>query len=143
MKIYVLTISRNFQKTHKRAGEPTNFFEKIEKGEKIHTIKGNYELWAKRAKEINEGRAILSVRYWAGKVRGKGVKQIEVFHLTKIGVQKLINPSNVYGASIDNVIESWAVIAKNDGLSQLDFVDWFKNVKPEPMAIIHFTDFRY
>lgn len=144
MKTYVLTISRNFQKSHKRAGEPTNFFEKIEKCEKIHTIRGNYDLWAKRAKEINEGRAVLSVRYWDGKPYKS--KQVEVFQLIKIGVDKF------YFHSLDvmfvfdektktylNVLE----VAKNDGLSFEDFKEWFKNVKPEPMAIIHFTDFRY
>ena len=35
-------------------------------------------------------------------------------------------------------------IAKNDGLSLQDFNDWFKKADlNEPMAIIHFTKFRY
>ena len=47
MKTYVLTLSQNFPKTHKRAGEETNFVNKIFDGSKIHTIRSNYELWEK------------------------------------------------------------------------------------------------
>ena len=35
-------------------------------------------------------------------------------------------------------------LAKNDGLSDDDFREWFKKIDfSKPMAIIHFTDFRY
>jgi len=35
-------------------------------------------------------------------------------------------------------------LAKNDGLSLQDFKDWFKGYDfSKPMAIIHFTRFRY
>ena len=55
MKTFVLTVSRTFPKTHKRAGQQTWFVEKINEagmpisdeliiGKKIHTIRANYEL---------------------------------------------------------------------------------------------------
>jgi hypothetical protein len=64
MKTFVLTLSRRFPKTHKRAGEDTEFIEKLvcslscpgdcsdchintELFKKIHTIRANYDLWAK------------------------------------------------------------------------------------------------
>ena len=31
----------------------------------------------------------------------------------------------------------------NDGLSYVDFCDWFKIRQDKPMAIIQFTDFQY
>jgi hypothetical protein len=45
MKTYVLTISQTFQGKHPRKGDKTLFFDKILSGEKIHTIRGNYEYW--------------------------------------------------------------------------------------------------
>jgi hypothetical protein len=48
---------------------------------------------------------------------------------------------------IDEIIERleyYNELSKNDGLSLPDFKAWFKNYDlSEPMAIIHFTKFRY
>lgn len=36
------------------------------------------------------------------------------------------------------------LLAKNDGLSLEDWIEWFKSYDlSEPMAVIHFTSFRY
>lgn len=156
MKTFVITVSRHFQTTHSRKGEPTFFLSKIAYGEKIHTIRGNYDLWAKRINEVKDGRAILSLRYWSDKPYRS--KQKEFKRLDKsdsVGIQKLtFKPEYIltaktlvtgipslagYSSSI-NIEE----LAKNDGLSLQDFREWFKNHSfPEPMAIIHFTSFRY
>ena len=180
MKTYVLLVSRTFPKGHKREGEETFFvekifnvltggycymickskndcklcsFEKYSNEIKIHTCRRNYELWAKRIKEVQEGKAILSLRYWQDE-RGRSVKgneQVEFARLGKdsgVGVQKLsfdegslmqtyANINNDYNVNIWN-------LAKNDGLSIEDFKDWFKNYDlSKPMAIIQFTEFRY
>ena len=180
MKTYVLLVSRTFPKGHKREGEQTFFvekilneltggycymfckskndcklcsFEKYSNEIKRHTCRKNYELWAKRIKEVQEGKAVLSLRYWQDE-RGrsvKGNKQVEFSVLYKdsgVGVQKLsfdegslmqtyANINNDYNVNIWN-------LAKNDGLSIEDFKDWFKNYDlSKPMAIIHFTSFRY
>ena len=152
MKTFVLTVSKIFPKTHRRAGQKTWFVEKINEagtpitdepiiGKKIHTIRANYELWEKRANQINEGKAILSIRVWSGKPYNS--KQIEICKINKIGLQKLDNPNNFVFAEIDGNGYSWGDVAANDGLPFEDFCDWFK-IRPEkPMAIIHFTDFRY
>lgn len=152
MKTFVLTVSRTFPKNHKRSGQNTWFKEKINEaimpisdepimGKKIHTVRGNYELWEKRARQINEGKAILSVRYWSGKPYNS--KQVEFLQLNKIGVQKLKDPTNFVYAEIDGGICNWEDIAKNDGLSFDDFCEWFKIRQNKPMAVIHFTEFRY
>lgn len=166
MKNYVLTVSITFPKTHKRAGDPTYFKEKLINGLaqlqgedcKIHTIRANYELWAKRIKEIQEGKAILSIRYWSGKPYNS--KQVEICQLDKnsgIGTQLLYVDSvtlcegketplyaTVYQPFEYKFSPPLIYLALNDGLSLDDFKEWFKKYDlSKPMAIIHFTPFRY
>jgi hypothetical protein len=174
MKTFVLTVSTKFPKTHKRAGEETNFHWKIIQSikrlgtgiasdhlthvvpNKFHTIRSNYDLWAKRIEQIQKGEAILSLRYWSGKPYSS--KQIEFCQLDKnsgIGIQKLcfyggfsvpcISEKNPKYA-IEAIGEQFGidVLAANDGLSFEDFKEWFKNYDlSKPMAIIHFTKKRY
>ncbi|MFA5297872.1 MAG: hypothetical protein WC389_06645, partial [Lutibacter sp.] len=89
---YRLAVSRVFPATHKRAGEPTFFVEKLERTLelkyskvhleleliKIHTIRGNYKLWKKRFEKINRGEAVLELYYWEkpGGCYVEGNKQI-------------------------------------------------------------------
>ena len=177
MKTYVLTVSRNFPKTHKRHGELTHFVEKILVGQydknenfylqdtkaefdreiffecrnpKIHTIRTNYKFWSKRIAEIQNGNAVLSVRYWSGKPYNS--KQVEICQLDKdsgCGVQELeffnSNLSDpVVMSSTNNPHLTREQLAKNDGLSLEEFKEWFKGYDlSQPMAIIHFTSFRY
>jgi coproporphyrinogen III oxidase-like Fe-S oxidoreductase len=156
IKTYVLIVSRTFPATHKRKGEQTYFPEKIDQlyfskdtrlfSEKLHTIRSNYELWEKRITEIQKGNAILSIRYWSGKPYNS--KQVEICQLDKysgIGVQKIVI-DQIYRYTIDENKQefNFEELAKNDGLSKDDFAEWFKYFdKIEPMAIIHFTNFRY
>lgn len=142
LKVYVLTLSKNFMSTHSKAGQKTEFFDKIKSGEKIHTIRGNYELWKKRIDEIQKGKAILSIREWSDKPYRS--PQMELMQLTKVGIQKI--QRDVLGWFIDDIDSDYKMtdFAKNDGLDVRDFAEWFKHkgIK-EPMAIIHFTNFRY
>lgn len=163
MKTHVLIISITFPKIHKRAGEETNFIDKIQIGldigeycnlpfppydPKLHTIRGNYELWAKRIKEVQEGKAILSLRYWSGKPYNS--KQFEFCKLDKdsgIGIQKIdFSTDYLYTVLIDGKRFPFShdMIAEHDGLTENDFEEWFKGYDlSKPMAIIHFTKFRY
>lgn len=148
MKTYVLTVSQYFPKTHSRAGELTNFVDYLDQfsqphshSPKIHTIRNNYNLWKHRIDEINKGNVILSVRFWTGKPYNS--KQKIIFNTNKVGIQKLNEPDNQIAALIDESKVNWEDVAKNDGLSFFDFCEWFKNAGSEPMAVIHFTDFRY
>ena len=148
IKTYVITLSQHFLATHKRAGEPTDFKEKFLNGEKIHTIRANYPLWEKRVKEVQEGRAVLSIRQWTGKPYRS--KQIEIARLTAangVGIQKLCFPNRLT-AWVDYPEMKLSVdfkhLAKNDGLSLVDWCDWFRHYDlSKPLAIIHFTKFRY
>lgn len=157
LKTHVLTVSRYFPSTHPRKGQETGFIDKILRGYpclKIHTIRGNYELWEKRIKEVQEGKAILSLRYWSGKPYNS--KQVEFACLDKdsgIGIGKLILPGeNITGWLRNNDVAligtngglMLSLIAQNDGLSLEDFKAWFKCYDlRQPLAIIHYTSFRY
>ena len=146
MKTYVITLSRNFLAYHKRAGEETHFKEKFLSGEKLHTIRANYPLWEKRIKEVQEGRAVLSIRQWTGKPYRS--KQVEIATLTAengVGLQRLeFTDCRLRFPYSDSEWTSMVSLAKNDGLSLNDWVDWFGGYDlSEPMAIIHFTKFRY
>lgn len=146
-KCYVLILSNHFPKTHKRAGEPTEFFMKILDEVKLHTLRKNYPLWKKRVDEINAGRAYLSVRCWEGLPYRS--KQREMMEFTALGIQKIEKPGVLEWEWDNYLIDdihsdiTTAQLAKNDGLSLHDFYSWFKKFPSEPMAIIHFTDFRY
>jgi hypothetical protein len=150
MKTHVLIVSEYFPKTHYRSGEKTYFVDSIKEGTKIHTIRGNYELWKKRITEVENGDAILSVRIWTGKPYNS--KQEEVFQFNQdsgIGVQKMMirndkwnNPFIIKDCHLRSLDLSY--LSKNDGLELEDFKKWFKKSEPyEVMAIIHFTLFRY
>lgn len=142
VKTYVLTLSKQFMTTHPKAGQPTDFFEKIRAGIKKHTIRGNYDLWKKRIDEIHAGIAVLSIREWSGKPYAS--PQIELMKTTQVSVQKL--ERTLLGWFVDDVDSDlcFYTLSANDGLSFEDFKSWFKSVKlNKPMAIIHFTNLRY
>lgn len=156
MKTYVITLSRHFLADHKRAGEETHFKEKFLLGHgltdydtpsmaKIHTIRANYPLWEKRIKEVQEGRAVLSIRQWTGKPYRS--RQIEIAWLTAangVGIQKLELTNDLSECIVGDHRYSYVSVAKNDGLHPADWLAWFSCYDlSKPMAIIHFTKFRY
>lgn len=121
----------------------------IGKTKKLHTIRANYPLWEKRIKEVQDGHAVLSIRQWSGKPYRS--KQIEIARLTAdkgIGIQKLRIYEHepfpfVYADRYTTPVD-WQELANNDGLSLNDWREWFKGYDlSKPMAIIHFTKFRY
>ena len=154
MKTYVLTLSHSFPANHAMHGKPTYFREKFlgTPGmlRKLHTIRANYTLWAKRFEEIAAGDACLSVREWMDAPYRS--KQREIARLTKddgIGLQQLTDiDTNAYCfypcVRIDKRDIDKVLVATNDGLSLDDWRQWFKNYDhSKPLAIIHFTKFRY
>lgn len=145
MKTYVLTLSKVFPATHPCKGEPTGFREAFRKT-KLHTIRANYPLWAKRIAEVQRGEAVLSVRQWSG--RPYMSKQETIATLTAddgVGIQKLTFFSGrIIYPTVGKYQPSVKEMAHNDGLHATDWVYWFKNYDlSKPLAIIHFTKFRY
>ncbi|CAM1370419.1 conserved hypothetical protein [Tenacibaculum litopenaei] len=147
MKTYVLIISENFPKKHKKSGEPTNFIQSIKDKTKKHTLRQNYSLWEKRFDEINKGNACLSIRVWTGKPYRSSQKEVFNFVNTDgIGLEKYRRDlSSVVSKSGHRITTfSQAVLAQNDGLEYSDFKDWFKGANIlQPLALIHFSGYRY
>jgi len=135
-------ISKTFPSYHSRNGEPTHFKEKILEGKKIHTIRQNFALCEKRAKKVNAGLAVVSLREWEGLPRKS--RQVEIMQLERIGLQKI--EIAIEGSYIDDTFKfrlSLDTIAYNDGLARDDFKQWFHDCPDNLMALIHFTDFKY
>jgi hypothetical protein len=145
MKTYVIILSEKFPTTHPRKGQETEFGRSFLNGKKIHTIRGNFSLWEKRIAQIQKGEAVLSVRQWTGKPYQS--KQVEIARLTAedgVGIQELkltdlSRPTTINGQRIE-----LPLLAQNDGLSFNDWFNWFIGYDlSKPLAIIHFTKFRY
>lgn len=132
-------------KGHPKSGKPTYFVLKFISYNKIHTIRANYTLWEKRIKEIEAGKAILSIRVWKYKPYRSGQVVIEnLSYLDNIGIQKIEFTNDLTECIIDGKHYSYTEVAKNDGLFPEDFLSWFKSYDTsKPLAIIHFTKFRY
>ena len=172
MKTYIICLSKAFPSSHPMKGKPTDFKMAMlsallcakccirKKGMcmgecvasayiKRHTVRANYPLWAKRIAEVQRGEAVLSVRQWSG--RPYMSKQETIALLTAqdgIGIQKLRiyehEPLPVVYADRYTTPVDWQELAANDGLSLSDWREWFKNYDhSKPLAIIHFTSFRY
>lgn len=148
MKTYILTLSKSFLKEHPKAGQPTDFKRKLIEGIKIHTIRDNYELWLKRIKEVQEGKAILSIRQWSEKpYRSKQEIIMDLTYENGVSCQCL-DCDKPFALEIDGKPLKYqpemVQLANNDGLDYEDFYSWFNIDKATgKKAIIHFTKFRY
>lgn len=146
-----IILSNKFPANNPEAGKETHFREKINSGEKIHTIRGNIKWWMEKAEKINSGEMALHLRSWTGQPYNS--KQEEWAVYGKIGIQQITmmysQEDGEYIALIDEKRIPIAEIAKNDGLTVEQFENWFFNSKHDPFfqdfygVIIHFTDFRY
>ncbi len=153
-KKIIITLSRLFPATHSRKGEPTDFSHLLLNGNKIHTIRANYDLWKVNAEKMERGKFYLSIRQWSGRPYNSPQVEIAQRH-NPIGVQ----PVELYYHADNDTITAkidgreWLdadcyTLAKNDGLSVQDFKEWFfgKDPKEDKVfkgGIIHFTDLRY
>lgn len=148
MKTIVLMVSKVFPAYHPRKGEPTNFKEKILSGKKIHTIRGNYELWKKRIDQVNAGTHKLVLKSWIGRPYHTSQEVVATFDKNSaLGVQKLeFDEKDLCSLNINSVVLDLLTVALNDGLYIHDFCHWLKKGKydlSKPMAIIQLTGFRY
>lgn len=159
MKTYIIMLSKRYPTTHPLAGIPTFFRDKvlatvcnnIEFWNKIHTIRANYPLWEKRIKEVVQGNAMLSLRQWTDKpYRSKTVEITRLGADDGVGIQMLKFDKDRDGmvslnfCDIDGKYPSVQLLAYNDGLTLQAWKDWFKLYDlNQPLAVIHFTDYRY
>ena len=118
---------------------------------KIHTCRSNYENWKKKIDRLKESGGVLSVRQWSGKPYRSPQETIIDIPAEFVGVQKLTFDKDRDGNTFwkyftvdrNSAIEL-ETLANNDGLSLKDLKEWFSGEDlNNPMAIIHFTKFRY
>lgn len=149
-KTVVLMLSRVFPRKHISAGKETRFKEKLFQGSKIHTIRGNYEMWKHNVEKINESRFFLSIRQWTGMPYRS--KQVEIKETKNVGYERISMSYDPESGIVKAVIngkpfEDVRKLAENDGLKWDEFVDWFFGQGTGRTlfqgVIIHFTDFRY
>jgi hypothetical protein len=146
MKTHVLIVSQTFPKTVYNELHSTGFVSKIMYGQKIHTIRENYEYWAKRIKEVEQGQAELIIRTWSGvPYRSVQNEHIRFNASDGVGVTKVYFDENreliIPNCNAHYTLED---VAKNDGLTIDEFHKWFaKTPVGKPLAMIHFNDFRY
>jgi hypothetical protein len=120
--------------------------------EKIHTCRENYEYWKKKIDRLKAEGGVLSVRQWSGKPFRSPQEIIVDIPAENVGVQKLdwcteetasIQPSAYEGYPLGMPVNI-SELSENDSLSLDDFRAWLKGYDlSKPMAIIHFTKFRY
>ena len=159
IKTYNIMLSRVFPKTHPRAGEDTGFKPKVFASfnnmpcylKKLHTIRANYPLWKERFDEVQRGEAVINLRQWLGEpYRSKTVLIKTLTADDGIGLQRLDFKMPDHGDLTFYVIDESMVfttgkeLSHNDGLELQDWLDWFSDYdQSQPLAIIHFTPFRY
>lgn len=155
IKTYNIMLSRVFPVTHPKAGQETGFEQKVMAAindipcypKKLHTIRANYDLWKKRIDEVMAGEAELCLRQWTGKPYCSKTVVIKRLRCDDgVGIQKLTFYTSriVYPTIDDKYQPSILEISSNDGLSKDDWLDWFLDYDlSRPLAIIHFTNFRY
>jgi hypothetical protein len=148
MKKATLLVSKRFPAKHTRAGQATNFKEKIERREKIHTIRDNYDWWEQKASLIQKGEMELCIRSWIDQPYNS--KQEEWSRLQKIGLQKITMTYDSTDGYPKAFVEDKQIpiqeLAMHDGLSVEDFIDWFFGSGKTNVydgVIIHFTNFTY
>ena len=152
MKTYVIILSKVFPVFHHRKGEYTHFKEAFcERNNneyprpKLHTIRGNYERWAKIIAEVEAGKAQLSIRQWSGlPYRSKQIQLALLSRKDGIGLQRLMFDKSRFLPHVDYHPVGVGNLANNDGLTLDDWVECFKNYDlSKPLAVIQFTKFRY
>ncbi len=152
-------LSKYFPATHPKAGKPTFFREKMSGAllpdgtnwRKLHTIRANWKLWSDRIYQVRTGNAELSIRQWSGKpYRSKTIEIMRLGQNDGVGVQMLRFDKDRDGMvsyklfNVDGKYPSIEELAFNDGLNLDDWKAWFQDYDfTKPMAVIHFTKFRY
>lgn len=144
--------SRLFPTTHSRRGEQTKFIEKVMLGEKIHTIRRQYDRWKHVAEKCAGKPCEISLCQWRATPRRSNHVQVGLIE-AQPGVQRLRMKYNPDSDSItaivdDNKTVNPETLAENEGLTIDEFKEWFfgrnRNMSQEfKGCILHLTQFRY
>lgn len=145
VKRHLMIIAKHFPDWHIKSGQPTHFGSKVtglSDQIKIHEICTDYDAWFKIVDEINSGKAKLTICY--REIRNMEMWDTKILSLSNIRMQiGRFSSSIVDGIEIGDKIIPIADFAGNNGLSEADFIEWYKYYTDKTVGIIHFTDFEY
>lgn len=142
----VITFSTTFPAYHPKKGDPTFFVEKFLSGEKVHTIRAN--------NRFKQGE-YFSPRFWSEKpYNSKQITFAEDTLITKVYDFEIKQAYKMLPLDYDTdiIINHWFYhscdsiiieLAKNDGLSKADLLNWFKYPQPFQGQIICWGDVKY
>jgi len=151
MKNYNLIIDTYFNSKHKKAGLQTGFVHQMFDGNKIHQIVKDFDKWEERIEKVNNGKAVLHLKFWDSTPHAKNSKLNEFLVVTNkndISIQemaffkekgKLVPAVHTGFGNFKNI--DIKVMAQNEGMSIDDFNNSYENT--ESYGIIHFTEFHY
>lgn len=126
-------------KTHFESGKATNFPDKIIAGEKIHTIRKSGR-W-KAGMEMQMATGVRTKNYSQFNTNYNNLRFVTgTQKLSILWGTKMIPYVKVDGRMLED--GEIMMLAKNDGLTLLEFLEWF-NTDDTDLEIIHWTDFRY
>lgn len=145
VKRHRLIIDKFFPEWHSRSGQPTHFGSKItglSNHVKIHEISADYSGWMKIIEEVNAGKAKMTICY--REIRNMEMCDTKIRSLSNLKMQigQFLSPVSA-GMKVEDKIIPIAVLAKNQGLSETDFLEWYKYYADKTVGIMHFTDFEY
>ncbi|OQA11749.1 MAG: hypothetical protein BWY67_00736 [Bacteroidetes bacterium ADurb.Bin397] len=148
----VITFSRYFPKYHPRKGEPTYFIEKIYNGlysknnlmdypdglEVNDSIQGMKHHTIRAGNRFKVGD-IFSPRVWSGKpYQSKQIIIAPDIEVKKVWDIKIVDLDGVHCIRLNNepfgqfhpLAEGTQKIAKNDGLTAIELIQWFSSPSP-------------
>jgi hypothetical protein len=143
-KCRIMQFASEFPKGHRREGQATDFAQQIIRGQKRHTIRRDTKGTLRKAFD-NLGEWYVSMREWAGKPYNSSLTEFKA--LTErdgVGYVKVfIEWPRVTFEDDPNAIDFARQVATNDGLTLIDFWDWFGTEERVEAWLFHFDDFRY
>lgn len=143
-KRILLTVPAFFPAWHSRYGEQTHLATRLlpERGAKIHALKLRIEYWSKAADKFRTGRYDLVICY-----KGDDSERVKFYPLMRsdhLHIQAACFPDG----DEDHVLVEGkkipvGIVARNEGYSRRDFMEWRKYIGSREFCIVHFTGFRY
>ena len=145
----VVILSKDTFKEGKKTNKPSCFAKKVIAGQKVHTIRANFDYWAKKISRVKDTAGKLSVREWSAAPYRSPQNIILIVPASITGVQKLqltrsrevvshfiegrAEPflkkrTEEYTALVDGEPIILETLAANDGLTVEEFKEWFAPV---------------
>jgi hypothetical protein len=143
-KEILLSVPDTYPTWHSRYGEDTHFASKI-KGVllpvKIHALKSGVTFWESACRKLATGNYSLRIVYLEDRPQGKvycPITKGKTLHTQRARYDQSGRQLLVEGKPVP--VET---VARNEGLTCSDFMEFLEKYDKMEFVIVHFTDFRY